>query len=320
MIGRQMVQCALAMIVLLVGIQATAQEPGIITTVAGTGTQGYSGDGGPAVQAQISTNIDVAVDGAGSLYLTDYYNHRIRRIRPDGIIETIAGTGVAGFSGDGGLAVDAQLQEPMAVTIAPDGSIYISDRSNLRIRRIRLDGIIETVAGTGVAGFSGDGGLAIQADLNWAQGIAIDVDGSVYIADTQNQRIRRIPPDGIIETFAGTGVAGFSGDDGPAIQAQLRNPNDVFLDGNGNLYIADTNNNRIRRVRADGVIETVAGTGQDGFFGDGGPATLAGLKIATRIAVDDRGYLYISDSYCHSEKSSGCNVLDIFSILFSVVR
>ena len=299
MIGRQMVQCALAMIVLLVGIQATAQEPGIITTVAGTGTQGYSGDGGPAVQAQISTNIDVAVDGAGSLYLNDYSNQRIRRIRPDGIIETIAGTGVAGFSGDGGLAVDAQLQEPMAVSIAPDGSIYISDRSNLRIRRIRLDGIIETVAGTGVAGFSGDGGLAIQADLNWAQGIAIDVDGSVYIADTQNQRIRRIRPDGIIETFAGTGVAGFSGDDGPAIQAQLRNPNDVFLDGNGNLYIADTNNNRIRRVRADGVIETVAGTGQDGFFGDGGPAILAGLKIAERIAVDHRGYLYISDHYSH---------------------
>ena len=263
MLGRQMLQRALAMIVLLGGIPATAQAPGIITTVAGTGTQGYSGNGGPAVQAQISTNIDVAVDGAGSLYLNDYSNQRIRRIRPDGIIETIAGTGVAGFSGDGGLAVDAQLQEPMAVTIAPDGSIYISDRSNLRIRRIRLDGIIET--------------------------------------------------------FAGTGVAGFSGDDGPAIQAQLRNPNDVFLDGNGNLYIADTNNNRIRRVRADGVIETVAGTGQDGFFGDGGPATLAGLKIATRIAVDDRGYLYISDSYCHSEKSSGCNVLDIFSISFAMI-
>ncbi|ARV44886.1 hypothetical protein BCV50_07530 [Bacillus subtilis] len=267
----------------------------VIATVAGT-NYGFSGDGGPATQAQLRAPRDMAVGSDGSLYIADTENERIRRVGPDGIITTVAGTGVQGFSGDGGPATQAQLGSPRGVAVGSDGSLYIVDAGNVRIRRVGPDGIITTVAGTGVSGFSGDGGPATQAQLSFPPGgVAVGSDGSLFIADTLNNRIRRVGPDGIITTVAGTGDFGFSGDGGPAAQATLRIPGDVSVGSDGSLYIADSQNVRIRRVGPDGIINTVAGTGVQGFSGDGGPATQAQLRLPRGVDVGSDGYLYIVD-------------------------
>jgi streptogramin lyase len=239
---------------------------GIITTVAGNGTSGYSGDGGPATQAELNSPIGVAVGPDGSLYIADWGNNRIRRVGPDGVITTVAGGGIGG---DGGPATQAALFEPSAVAVGPDGSLYIPDRN--RIRRVGPDGIITTVAGGASQGYSGDGGPATLAELSFPSGVAIGPDGSLYIADGNN-RIRRVGPDGVITTVAGNGTIGFSGDGGPATQAELGTPFGVAVGPDGLLYIADFRNHRIRRVGADGIITTVAGDGTGGFSGDGGPA------------------------------------------------
>ncbi|MGX2029945.1 PKD domain-containing protein [Methylocaldum gracile] len=273
---------------------------GIISTIAGTGEWGFSGDGGPAIRAQLTSPYGVAVGADGCLYIADSGNHRIRRVDPDGIISTVAGTGYASFSGDGGPATLARLYEPTGVAVGPDGSLYIADRLNDRIRRVGPDGIISTIAGTGeflfTYGYSGDGGPATHAQLNFPEGVAMSSDGGLYIADSGNWRIRRVGPDGIITTVAGTGQAGFSGDGGPASQAKLYHPYGVAVGPDGSLYIADTYNERIRRVGPDGIITTVAGTGQYGFGGDGGPATQAKLS-PTGVAVSPDGSLYIADAY-----------------------
>ena len=274
---------------------------GIITTVVGTGTQGFSGDGGPAIQAQLNNPIGIAVGPEGSLYIAngdvegaDNGNSRIRRVGPDGIITTVAGTGTLGFSGDGGPAAQAQLNSPFGVALGPDGSLYIADAGNRRIRRVAPDGIITTVVGAGTQGSSGDGGPAIQAELNRPIGVALGPDGSLYISDFLNQSVRRVAPNGIITTVAGTGVQGFSGDGGPATQAQLNSAIGVALGPNGSLYIADSGNSRIRRVAPDGIITTVAGTGTQGSSGDGGPATQARL-LPAGVALGSDGSLYVSD-------------------------
>jgi RHS repeat-associated protein len=267
---------------------------GIITTVAGTGTVGYSGDGGPATGAQLGTPNGIAVSPDGGLYIADYFNNSIRRVGPDGIITTVAGTGASGYSGDGGPATNAMLFGPGGVALSPDGSLYIADSG--RIRRVGSDGIITTVAGTGASGYSGDGGPATGAMLG-PTGVALSPDGSLYIADSGNSRIRRVGPDGIITTVAGTGASGYSGDGGPATGAMLFGPGGVALSPDGSLYIADSVNNRIRRVGPDGIITTVAGTGTKGYSGDGGPATgaqLAGYSFG--IAVSPDGSLYITDT------------------------
>jgi len=268
----------------------------VITTVAGNGTAGFSGDGGSAAQAQINKSWSIAVAADGSLYLSDTYNNRIRRIDPDGIITTVAGNGTAGFSGDEGPATQAQLRSPEGIAVAADGSLYFSDSGNSRIRRIDPDGIITTVAGNGTAGFSGDGGPATQAQLRYPEGIAVAADGSLYISDSNiNHRIRRIGPDGIITTVAGNGTDGFSGDGGPATQAQLGRPWNIAVAADGSLYICDVRNDRIRRVGLDGIITTVAGNGTTGFSGDGGPAILAQLSSPWSIAVAADGSLYVID-------------------------
>ena len=269
---------------------------GIITTVAGTGDPGFGGDGGPAVSAQLAYPFGVAVDGAGNVYISDRTNHRIRKVDSTGVITTIAGTGDFGFSGDGGPAVSAQLRYPLGLAVDGAGNLYFVDLANHRIRKVDSSGVITTVAGTGEKGFGGDGGQAVSALLNSPTGVAADVAGNVYIADASNHRIRKVDSSGIITTVAGTGEKGFGGDGGQAVLARLNTSSGVVLDGAGNLYIADRHNSRIRKVDSSGVITTIAGTGEIGFDGDGGPAVSALLNSPTGVAADVAGNVYIADA------------------------
>ena len=242
----------------------------------------------------------LVLDSTGNLYIADDRNHRVRRLTPDGVIDTVAGTGAFGFSGDGGPAIQARFDDPIGLALDQDNNLYISDRDNHRVRRVTPDGTITTVAGSGPAGFNngafaGDGGPAVEARLNRPEGLAFDGNGNLYIADTRNQRVRRVTPGGIIDTVAGTGVVGSSGDWGSATAARLSFPADVAVDGEDNLYIADDGNHSIRRVDRDGVITTVAGTATRGFSGDGGLATEAQLSGPDGVAVDPAGYVYIAD-------------------------
>jgi RHS repeat-associated protein len=268
---------------------------GIITTVAGNGEQGYNGDGIPATQARLSHPFGVAVGPDGSLYIADLWNNRIRRVGPDGIITTVAGTGEWGYNGDGIPATQARLSRPFGVAVGPDGSLYIADWNNHRIRRVGPDGIITTVAGNGEWGYNGDGIPATQAQLSYPYSVPVGPDGSLYIADWNNHRIRRVGPDGIITTVAGNGEYGYSGDGIPATQARLSTPADVEVGPDGSLYIADLWDHRIRRVGPDGIIKTVAGNGEQGYNGDGIPATQAKLNTPSGVAVGPDGSLYIAD-------------------------
>jgi sugar lactone lactonase YvrE len=220
---------------------------GIITTVAGTGVPGYRGDGGPATAARLQNPKSVALFG-GNLYIADSVNDRIREVDASGIITTVAGTGTAGYGGDGGPALRAQLDVPQRIAFDSLGNLYIADSLNDRIREVDTSGIITTVAGTGAAGYGGDGGPAVQAMFDRPRGIAVDQRGDIYVADSENDRVRRINPAGIVTTIAGTGVAGFSGDGGPARDAEFHNPRGLTLDRRDRLIIADTFNNRIRQV------------------------------------------------------------------------
>jgi sugar lactone lactonase YvrE len=223
---------------------------GIITTVAGNGMSGFAGDGGPAVSAQLATAPGgLAVDGSGNLFIADQGNNRVRKVSSNGIITTLAGTGVAGFSGDGGLATAAQLSQPEAVAVDASGNVYIADKANSRIRKVSPGGTITTFAGTTSGGFSGDGGLATSAQLEFPQGVAVDGSGNVFIADTSNNRVREVSTKGIIVTVAGNGNSGYTGDCGPATSAQLSYPLDVAVDGSGNIFIADSDNNAVRRLQ-----------------------------------------------------------------------
>lgn len=270
---------------------------GTITTVAGTGTFGYSGDGGPATAALLSGPMQVFADPAGNVYLSDYYNHRIRKVSASGIITTIAGNGIAGYSGDGGQATAAEIQFPWGIVVDPVGRIFIGDYYNHRIRRVDTNGIITTYAGTGFSGFSGDGGQATAAQIYYPTGIGIDATGNLYLTDYVNQRVRKINTSGIISTIAGTGGTGFSGDGGAATAAVFNNPLGVTADIGGNIYISDFGNSRIRKINTSGVISTIAGSATSGFSGDGGPATAAKLMNPYTIAFDPTGNLLIADSY-----------------------
>ncbi len=347
-------------------------QTGIITTIAGTGERGYFGDGGPAISArlalvnvqnacdpaQFEQTVHLAVDPTGNVYLPDSDNQRIRRITPQGIISTIAGSGErpatnnrcepAGPVADGP-ATGARFYNPGDVVLHPNGSLIILDQQNNRIRqwsgdqvttivgsglhqfytndnpvlstgldwpgagafggglfhfaelhsnrvaRVTPEGRLATVAGSGIPGFAGDNGPATAARLRNPAGIAFDAAGNLYIADQGNHRIRRVTPQGVITTFAGTGNPGFNGDDRPAVAADLNLPTDVKVDVNNNVYIADMGNHRIRRVAPDGTITTVAGNGRAGFSGDGGPATDAMLNMPAGIALDASRDLYIVD-------------------------
>ena len=270
---------------------------GIITTVAGTGTQGYSGDGGPATEAELNLPFGVAVDRARNLYIADFSNRRVRKVDSSGTITTFAGTGTAGNSGDGGPATLAQLRNPVSVTVDGSVNVYIVDYEGHTVRKVDSSGIITTVAGTGTAGYSGDGGRATAAQLRNPASVALDGTGNLYIGDYKGHRVRKVDSSGIITTFAGTGTAGFSfiENGGPANRARLNEPWGLAVDRSGNLYIADSVNHQVRKVGTNGLIATIAGTGSSGFSGDGGPATSARLHVPSGLAVDRSGNIYITD-------------------------
>ncbi len=268
---------------------------GVISNFAGTNSAGFSGDGGAATSAQLNSPRGIAIDASGNIYISDYGNNRIRKVNTSGIISTIVGTGIAGFSGDGSTAINAQINNPLGLAVDASGNLYISDYVNQRIRKVNTVGIISTFAGTGVSGFNGDGGVATATQLFGPCGVAVDVAGKVYIADYFNWRIRIVNLAGVISTFAGTGVGGFSGDGGLATNAQLAAPAGIAVDPSNNFYVADRNNNRIRKINPAGIISTIAGTGVAGFSGDGNTATSAKLNNPVAVNFDASGNVYFAD-------------------------
>ncbi|HEY4382565.1 MAG TPA: hypothetical protein VGN01_19630 [Acidobacteriaceae bacterium] len=267
---------------------------GIVTTVAGTGEQGFAGDGGAATSAILDSPAGVAVDSAGNIYLADTRNNRIRKIS-GGTISTIAGTGAASFSGDGGSAAAATLNHPTALAVDTAGNLYIADTENHRIRKI-TGSTITTVAGDGEQLFSGDGAAATAAGLDSPNGVAVDGAGNIYIGDTNNQRVRVVNPAGTISTLAGNSSKAFGGDGGPAAAASLARPRGLSVDALGNIYVADSDNNRIRLIATSGKISTAAGDGVQGFAGDGGPAVNAELNAPRAPAVQAPGAFAFSDT------------------------
>ena len=267
---------------------------GNISTVAGNGVSGYSGDGGPATSAMLGQPLGVAVDASGNIYISDN-TQVVRQVSPSGIISTIAGSyQVGGNTGDGGAASKATLSRPNAVAVDAAGSVYIADQYNCAVRKIS-GGIINTYAGSanGKCGFSGDGGPASQALLSVVGGLGLDASGNLYISDYGNQRIRRVSASGTMSTVAGNGQQGFSGDGGAALSAMLSSPHAVATDPTGAILIVDLNNSRVRRAVVGGTINTIAG--ETLLIGDSGPATRALLTLPASIAVDPAGNLYIAD-------------------------
>lgn len=312
----------------------------IVSTVAGNGTQGYSGDQGSAMGSQLAFPGRVAVNSSGNLYIADAVNHRVRMVA-NGTITTVAGNGTAGYTGDNSAATSAELNSPTGIALDSSGNLYIADAGNHVIRKV-TSGTITTVAGNNKAGagYTGDTGAATSAQLNdpvavavdssgnifiadagnsvirevsgttittvvggavtpyqflnHPDGVAVDKAGAIYIADTVNRRIVKFSG-GVLTTVAGNGNAGFSGDNGPATKAALNDPTGVALDAAGNLYIADTFNNRIRKVTS-GIITTIAGNNVAGYYGDGGSATNAGLFFPHDVAVDANGNVYVADT------------------------
>ena len=275
-------------------------KTGVLTIIAGTGVQGFSGDAGPAAAAMFDSPQGLALDAANNLYIADTHNHRIRKLNlTTGIITIIAGTGMPGFSGDTGLAMSAQLDLPTALAVDTTGNLYLADTGNHRIRKIATStGIITTIAGTGTQGFSGDNASAISAAIDSPTGLALDAQNNLYLADTHNHRIRRITAaTGIITTIAGVGTPAFSGDAVAATTAALDLPRGLTIDSAGNLYLADTANHRIRRIDAiTGIITTVAGDGAQAFSGDAGPATAASLDTPRAVSLSPAALLTLADT------------------------
>lgn len=281
------------------GISVTAINPGVssVTTLAGIGTRGFGGDGSPATEAALNYPNGLALGSDGSLYISDNNNFRIRRIGPDGKISTYAGNGQYGSAGDGGQATQAMLSSPRGIALAPDGTLYITDPGNYKVRKVSPNGIITTFAGNGQWGDSGDGGLATQARLMSPSALAVGPDGSLYIVDADASRVRRVAPDGIITTVAGNGQYDFTGDGGPATSAALAYPYGIAVAPDGSLIIADSDNLRIRRVTPDGKIDTIAGNGEYGYSGDGGPARQATIGWVLSLTIAPDGTIYFSDDF-----------------------
>ncbi len=286
-----------------VNMGKTDTNSGKIFTIAGNGYAlgGYTGNGGKATSAEINQPYGVTVDAIGNIYISDCQNNVVRKVNTKGIISTFAGARYFGYSGDGGPATAAEFHYPYGLAVDGSNNLYIADNMNYRIRKVNAGGIISTIAGNGVSGFSGDGGPATAAELNLPYGLAIDVKGNIYLADYSNESIRKINTDSMISTVAGIQYSGYSGDGGPATLAELGLPTGVAIDNAGDIYIPEYANNRIRMVNTNGIISTIAGNGygapSDGaYYGDGGPATNAELYEPTDVLVDGSSNVYLYDA------------------------
>lgn len=262
----------------------TVSAAGTIRTIAGGARSGFSGDGGPAAAAALAGPRGLAFDAAGNLYFCDAGNRRIRKITPAGVISTVAGNSSSGFSGNGGPALSASLSFPVGLAVDRTGNLYIADQTGQRVRKVAPDGIITTAAGNGIQGFSGDGGPAASASLAFPVGVAVDASGNLFIAEQTNNRVRKVSPSGTITTVAGNGLPGYSGDGGPATAATIYNVNSVALDSSGSLYIADTLNNRIRKVLASppAIAASVSSLAFSGAAG-GAPAPSQAVLVSSEV-------------------------------------
>lgn len=272
-----------------------------LTTFAGTGEAGHTGDGGPATEARIDEIYAIQVDANGDVYILQRFNPSIRKIdAATGIITTVAGDATVGYGGDGGPATKAQMREPNDCILDGKGGLLIADVQDQRIRRLDIaSGVISTFAGTGEKEHTGDGGLASEAGIFGARAVCVDGMGNTYVCEREGNTLRRIGSDGIITTVAGTGAQGYTGDGGPAIACEFNGPKAIRCDADGNVLIVDTENHAIRKYdAATGIISTVAG-GHEGPDGDGGPAVGAGLARPHGAVVDGDGAMYIADSENH---------------------
>lgn len=270
---------------------------GTITTISGSNTPGSSGDGGPAINALMNNPHFMCKDANGNIYITEFFNNKVRRISPSGTITTVVGTGSMASTGDGGLAINASLNGPTGIAMDALGNLYVAESSGNKIRKVSPGGIISTYAGTGVGGAAGDGGPANLATVNSPRGMKVDANGNLFFCDLGNNKVRMITPGGTITTAVGTGSYNFFGDGGPALLAHLRYPSDLAFDPAGDLYIADGNNHRIRKVNmTTGIITTMAGTGVAGSSGDGLGPTFAQLSSPVSVSIYTNGNVYIGDS------------------------
>jgi len=267
----------------------------IITTVAGTGTFGFDGDGGPATEALIKNPTAVELDSHGNLYIADVYNERIRSVDSNGIISTVMGTGCSDFQTEDRPAIETNLSSAYGIAIDKDDNLYVLSRGHSKIFKLGEDAIARRIVGTGENGFSGDGGPALDARINNPCHLVAGSEGTLYIADSGNRRIRKVTPDGTITTIAGTGEEGYGGDGGSALEAPIAFPAAITIDEEGNLYIADFINHRIRRLSKDGIITSLAGTGEAEYNGDRRPALECQIGEPCGVAVDQDGYVYIGD-------------------------
>jgi sugar lactone lactonase YvrE/Tfp pilus assembly protein PilE len=276
------------------GVPGTDGAPGtgvvpvvVVSTLAGS-TRGFADGMGTGTAAQFFQPVGVAVDASGTVYVADYYNHRIRKISPEGVVSTLAGSGTAGSSDGTGAA--AQFDHPASVAVDSSGTVYVADAYNNRIRKISPAGFVSTLAGSGTAGFAD--GTGAEAQFNYPASVAVDSSGTVYVADINNHRIRKISPAGVVSTLAGSGTAGFA--DGTGAEAQFNYPYGVAVDSSGTLYVADINNHRIRKISPAGVVSTLAGSGTAGFADGTGAA--ARFYQPTSVAVDTSGTVYVADT------------------------
>jgi len=266
-----------------------------ITTIAGSGTADYTGDGGQATLAALQNPIAVYTDATGNIFICDCLNNVVRKVNTSGVIMTVAGNGTPGYNGDNIQATAAELYQPIAVCEDGSGDLLIADGYNNRIRMVTPSGLITTIAGNGTAGYTGDGSQATAAELKVASGVTIDASGNIYCADQFNYAVRKISTSGIITTYAGTGIKGYNGDGIQSTVAELSRPYGIFMDQSGNLFIPDLDNNRLRKVSPSGIITTIAGTGTAGFSGDGGQATNAQIRDPSSVALDAAGNIYFTD-------------------------
>jgi len=278
---------------------------GVITNFAGTGlgsggapaSGGYSGDNGPATAADLNGPFALAIDKNNNVYFADGYNHVVRKVNTAGIITTVAGNHIAGYSGDGGPATAAAMNNPVGLAIDTTGNLYIADDHNNVIRKVGTDGMISTFAGDSTAGYAGSGGAATSALLDLPLGVAVDKAGNVYIADAMNNMVRKVSTTGILTDYVGSAdtAHGDIGDGGAALTAKLYYPTHLAFDNDDNLYIADAYNNKVRKVTPAGIITTFAGTGNNDYTGDDGPATSADMYYPHGVAVNQNGIIYIAD-------------------------